>query len=495
MDGQKHINFKISLKNTYKKFKEAILLFYNYTNNENTNEPQLNFTLFKSKINKNFSCAAAKVLDTDGATTFSICRYFAENFNGIINIPNFDKFAKKTSIQSTEVNYNKVEWYTYWDNLTFTTWLDTISNNVIQFDEFDNEIIYFIEVPNLDLVYTNNELKRLDIDLEFYNYNYSYSTKDNNKICKESPIEPFLNELFTKIDINNFILDSMKRIKEDNLDYFIILGCKQQSELKLDQAGFFHFPALLQGHYRRNNEKWLYIVAGSLEFPDEKLLAKTKCVIIPGSHLKAYEDLEFLTKAKEWIIYFHNNFPKVKYLGLCFGAQFLFHSLEGGKCEQSKTDRFNNFSKLKFLDFTALHIVAKTETLEIADNFWDIPFVKLSEVKPVKRLKIHQFHGDEITKFGKEFKLYASSESCKNEILVSLDNRYFCIQGHAEYQRDFVVNRICGLIAKSKTKSYSSFLPEEILKTQNDIRDEILTLLDVENNFEFRSLCFSFLKN
>ena len=45
MDGQKHINFKISLKNTYKKFKEAILLFYNYTNNENTNEPQLNFTL------------------------------------------------------------------------------------------------------------------------------------------------------------------------------------------------------------------------------------------------------------------------------------------------------------------------------------------------------------------------------------------------------------------------------------------------------------------
>ena len=47
-------------------------------------------------------------------------------------------------------------------------------------------------------------------------------------------------------------------MKNDNCDYYIILACKKQGD---DQVGFFNFPALFQGIYRKNTEKWVYLVA------------------------------------------------------------------------------------------------------------------------------------------------------------------------------------------------------------------------------------------
>ena len=76
-------------------------------------------------------------------------------------------------------------------------------------------------------------------------------------------------------------------MKNDNCDYYIILACKKQGD---DQVGFFHFPALFQGIYRKNTEKWVYLVASTDELPNEELLNKAKCLIIPGSDLSVYNE-------------------------------------------------------------------------------------------------------------------------------------------------------------------------------------------------------------
>ena len=60
-------------------------------------------------------------------------------------------------------------------------------------------------------------------------------------------------------------------MKNNKCDYYIILACKKQGD---DQVGIFHFPALFQGIYRKNKEKWIYLIASSDELPNEELLRK-----------------------------------------------------------------------------------------------------------------------------------------------------------------------------------------------------------------------------
>jgi len=281
--------------------------------------------------------------------------------------------------------------------------------------------------------------------------------------------------LMSKFDFDNHIKSTLKSFKEGDFNNYIILSIKEDSPNKKDQAGFFHFPALFQGLYKENKEKWHLCCAGTMVYPSDEFLAKTKAIIIPGSALNIYNNVPFVEKTAEWLKTFHEKHPKIKLLGICFGEQLLCHAL-GGKVdilEARKNDK--------------TFFVRGPNTLSITDDFWKIPFIKNSGIKPQKEYNIMQAHGDEVVAHSDFIKNYASSDTCKNEVLVSDDLRYFLIQGHPEYVPEFNFNRGYRFFLQGKVLDHEGYE-----KTKRDLIDSMKLKPDA---IVWRSFCYSFLKS
>jgi len=133
------------------------------------------------------------------------------------------------------------------------------------------------------------------------------------------------------------------------------------------------------------------------------------------------------------------------------------------------------------------YFVRGPENITISNSFWDLPFIKESGVSPRKEYAVMEAHGDEVVDLPDYFLNYGSSLSCKNEVIVSNDCRYFLVQGHPEYQLEFNIQRAWKFIAGGGAKT-----EEEIEK----MRERFLSSVKFEaNGFVWRSFCYSFLKN
>lgn len=81
----------------------------------------------------------------DNTSTIAIARLMSE-FNGLFTQKNIQKLIKNRICQE-DLSGDKLEWYHLWGNETFSDWLEIISNNnVIQYDNFEDSIIYFVDL-------------------------------------------------------------------------------------------------------------------------------------------------------------------------------------------------------------------------------------------------------------------------------------------------------------------------------------------------------------
>jgi len=270
------------------------------------------------------------------------------------------------------------------------------------------------------------------------------------------------------------VKDTLKAFNEENVTYYVILSNKEPSMNKADQVGFFNFPCLFQGLYKRNKEIWILYSTGNLIFPSKEILAKTKALVVPGSHLNVNDNYAFLRQTEEWLRNFHIEYPDIKYLGICFGHQLLCNAL-GGSVDSMRNRKKNRMG-----------FVCNPEKIELKDKFWEFDFVKKSNVRKKKELYLYQSHGDEVVKVPKVFECLGSSKSCEVEMLVSDDNRYFCVQGHPEYDVDFTTARSCNY-AYNGIYSYDEM--EDIFEERAEEKRKC-----VNNQYEWRSICYSFLK-
>ena len=266
-------------------------------------------------------------------------------------------------------------------------------------------------------------------------------------------------------------------MKNDNCDYYIILACKKQGD---DQVGFFHFPALFQGIYRKNTEKWVYLVASTDELPNEELLNKAKCLIIPGSDLSVYNELDFLRKTEKFLyslindILYNNKYPQLKLLGICFGME-IFISALGGK--------ISNMGKGVFERFPA--------DIMIKDDFWNLNFVKRSCVEKTKSLRLNEVHGDYIDTYPEKYGFIhmGDSKNCKTELLVHPSEKIFMIQGHPEYYPPFNYNRFAPIFLKRMKKEDSDESVEKFIN--NELGCEQSKNVNIN---QWRSICYLFMK-
>ena len=433
-----------------------------------------NYLLYKNIKEDSFQHMHNDITNYDNGSIYSISRFLTKNFSNVLTDDFISKLQSKEEFEVKNENKNMKQ-YELWENDTFNFWLNKLSKNPIQYDLINEEIIYFIEIPNLSIESLNSLLEKNNFEYRFININ------ENNfsslKLSEET------NKLFSLLSLDKMkehINNTLKMKEEKSYTIFIILSLKTPGK---DQNGFFHFPALFHSLYRKNNEEWKYINVSTDGLPSEELLSKTKAILIPGSNLSVYNDFDFLRQTEKFLknliddILFNKKYPNLKLLGICFGMQIIVSAL-GGTIEKMAGERRG-----------------KPEDVEIIDDkFYDFNFYKNSGVEKMKILRINEAHGDEVVKYPDEkykIKLYGSSKSCKTEIMVDEQERILLIQGHPEYHPEFNSNRVAKLFLKFRFKIENP-TNEEIEKFINDyLNDEFAKNVNV---IEYRKLCSYFMK-
>ena len=444
------------------------LFFYIKDSNNN-----YNFILYKNNQEDVYTHMYNQIFNFDNGCIYSISRFLTKTFGNIFTDDFISKIQSNKEYEIKNENKN-LKQYEIWENEVFLFWLDKLSKNPIQYDSINEEIIYFIEIPNISLDYLNSLLEKNNNE-----YRFIYINENNFPLIKLSNES---NKLFNRLSIikmKEHIIDSI-RIKEEKLSpVFIVLSLKTPGK---DQVGFFHFPALFHSLYRKNNEEWMYINVSTDGLPSEELLSKTKAILIPGSNLNVYNDYDFLRDTEKFLkkliddILFNKKYPQLKLLGICFGMQIINTAL-GGTVKKMEERR------------------GKPEDIEIIDDkFYEFNFYKKSGIEKKKILRISEAHGDEIVEYPDEkyhIKLYGSSKSCKNEIMVDDQEKILLIQGHPEYHPEFNSNRAAKrfVVFRYKLEPCTENIEKFISDT---INDEFAK--DV-NYIEYRKLCYYFMKN
>lgn len=458
------------LNNYSRKGKVRVILF---VKNPQTNEIEL--LLYKNNSEPNpFQIIQTDFEESDNASTFSSARKLITSFGGLFTSKVLEKLEKGEALDKEDKQYPHDTFYSYqlWEIPLYNVYLDMISSNIPQYEEMPNEIVYFLQLSKYIKLETFNSL--------YTDKTFEYYTKSNQTSIE---IDETFKNILTHLPLDKmhtFIETSLQEITrkqtESELDY-IVLACKTKGQ---DQVGFFHFPALFQGLYRRNNELWSYKVTSSEEFPTEAELSKCKCLIIPGSNLSVYNEIDFLRKTEKYLkqliddILFNNKYPQLRLLGICFGMQIFLSALD------AKVIR-------------GVH-QPKPEDIEMSDKFWNYSFVKASGVQQTKYLRISQAHADFVKEYPPdkkyEFNLDGVSKSCPCEVMVDSQEKIFMIQGHPEYCPAFNTPRVAKMFIKF-------FLKEE--PTHEKILDFIEKNLSDEksqnvNFIEWRKLCYTFMK-
>jgi GMP synthase-like glutamine amidotransferase len=430
----------------YRVYKDTYLFLY-------TNEGDVfNILLTRDKIDEQYSPFRAQVYKYDNSPPYAISRLMCTKYKGLLSNANIEKLISNEEIMTFDLLSNS-ESTSYWDSPLFWEFLDKLSlNEYFQYDK-DNSKFYFLKIPLIDVEKLNKNLYNLGLDFEF-----TYS-----------PIEQNVTNLLAQIGIYEPLRRSLFTSKPEN--NFIVLSCKPPGKSLKDQAGIFHFPALFQSLYKRPNENWLFYTASIDGFPGPDELKNTKAIIIPGSQIHVYDDHEYLRKAEHFIKEVHSKYPEIKFLGICFGAQIIAE-VYGGKV-QSREDGF----------------YAGLERLKLKKSFFDLDFIKPTDLIEKKFIEILKFHGDEITKIPQGFIHLAESKSCKYELLISEDKNTLLIQGHPEYDCYFEYGRSIGKVFV-KEKIENSI---ENLKEYEKDHFKKMKYHDY-NMHEMRKLCYNFLK-
>lgn len=441
----------------------AHFFFYSYDINN-----QIKCLCFKQE--SKYTTLSTPIEEYDNyAFTFACARLITTTFERLFTDDTLTKINNQTQLTPDDIRLSpiKIKPYKLWNEAYYEYWLMKMSQSIIQCDSIDKEVVVFYEIPYLNLEVLNKNLSEL-------NYFTSFSYFDPS-ISSSKELTSEVIRLFSSINIDSQIKETKKRFEEDDVDYYIVLACKKAG---IDQTGYFHFPALFTGLYRRNYEKWLYLVTSADPFPDDNLLSKCKCLIMPGSELSVFDDYDFLRKSEHYIKQIIDNiekYPNLKILGICFGFQLILKAFDV------------KLGQIPMKDF-----IKDPVDLTISDSFWSLNFVKRSHVKPVKTLRIQESHQDYVKTLPDNHKFikYGSSSSCDMEIIVSKDEKIFLIQGHPEYIPVFMINR--GYDFMMELENIESTL-ENIDKFVTDYIEKPFN--QNVNWLELRQLCYTFMKN
>jgi GMP synthase-like glutamine amidotransferase len=445
MKGEQEYNF----------FKRVHCFFYTIENKKS-----IKLLLTKKLTQNHFSELTSEVTELDVSPILAISRAIPTEFKGLFCKTNLELLKQNINLGKENLRKPLPRYKLHEDEL-FLEWLYKFSDNVIQYDSLEGEMIYFYELDNLDFKILNNLKDETGCEFKYFSYEFKNDLFD-------SDISSKTRELMKLFDFAKHIFETKKMLKDETLinKYIILSSNDKRYE---DELQHIVRRALFQGLYKSNNEKWLYYCADD-ELPGEDILNKVKAILVPGSPLHLYDNPPGREKVRDFLKKVINDYTHIKLAGFCYGHQMITYALGGN---------------IEFMGTTITYI----EDIEIDDSFWELDFVKKSGVEKQSSIALSQCHSDEVTVMPKEMILYGSSKSCKNEIFLSKDKRLFTVQGHPEYSPEHLFFRSYKMVFSHLSDS------EEDLPEYEKIKQYWLTKLgNKELGVEFRRIFYSFIK-
>lgn len=139
-------------------------------------------------------------------------------------------------------------------------------------------------------------------------------------------------------------------------------------------------------------------VVGKREYPTSEQLKETDAVIISGSFVDdACADTPWISRLAGFVVYLHDVHPRIRLIGICFGHQVIARAF-GARVEENKLGWELGATKLK---------LSKEGSTIIG-----------TPGKHEEELHIMQIHSDHVTKVPDGFKLLASSERTRVQMLA-----------------------------------------------------------------------------
>ena len=458
--------------------KKVFLYFYSKTSDKNNYK----YLFIKNFLTKDkYGIISSDVSLKDNNSLFSIARTLTNSFYKLFFQDNLTKVlnGEIKDIPSLFLPNNKeISHYDLWSDPIMDYWLDKLSEQIIQYDDIENTKIFFIELSLIDT-------KKLNSILHKYYFKYSFEYFTIKTIHNQNLDRETIN-ILSKLNLE--LITSHIKLTEEFLktkkgDLFIILACKNSGK---EEKGFFHFPSLFKGIYRRNKEDWRYYLTSKDEFPDEETLNKAKCIVIPGSELSVHDNLNFLRKTEKYFanlikeIEENGKYPNLKILGICFGLEIILSGF-GAELNKSNWDANSRFGP---------------EIINLKDEFWELEYVKKSGVKKRKSLILSEAHSEQIIKYSPKnhnyFKTIGSSDVCECEVSIDKKGQVLLIQGHPEYSPGLYVASDIEMIME-----FSGYKEENINEeSMKKFEEEYMNKNDNKNaNFnEWRAICDSFMR-
>jgi len=183
------------------------------------------------------------------------------------------------------------------------------------------------------------------------------------------------------------------------------LVCDEPSKPVLDKHGGFNdlLHKLLEPLLKKEHPDLKLVVEGydvvyKREYPSRKQLESVDCVCISGSFVEdAYADTAWMARLGGFMVYLHDEHPRIRQIGICFGHQVIARAW-GAKVEPNKLGWEIGSTELKLThDGKSL--------LGTPGKHEDV-------------LRIQQVHSDHVTSVPEGFKLLASSEKVDIQSLV-----------------------------------------------------------------------------
>ena len=465
---------------TFKRYtptKKVFLYFYS-----KTSDNKYQYLFIHNFLSKNkYSIISSDCSLKDNSPLFTISRTLTNSFYKLLYKDNISKVLKGkiTDISSLSLpNNTPLSYLKLWEDPVMNYWLDKFSEQIIQYDDIDNTKIFFIELPIFDT-------KKLNSILQKNNYKYSFEYYTNETLPKDTLDEESLNilSLLNLNQIKNHIKSTEEFLKTNKGDLYIILACKKPGK---EEKGFFHFPSLFKGIYRRNKEDWRYSLVSKNEYPDEKTLKRTKCLIVPGSELSVHDNIDFLRKTEKYFanlikeIEENGKYPNLKILGICFGLEIIMSGL-GAKLNKSEWDDKARYGP---------------EIINLKEEFWKLEYVIKSGVVKRKSLIIAEAHSEQIIKYPPKennyFKNIGSSDACECEVSIDKKGQILMFQGHPEYSPGLSISSSVDMLME-----FSGYKEKDINEeSMKKFEEEYMNKEENKNsNFnEWRAICDSFMR-
>lgn len=449
-------------------YKSVHVLFYSQNKNG-----VFHYLLIKKATELHYHEPTDEITELDSTPVFTASRVMISELRGALSSNNIQKIIENKKLVEEDLVPSDMEFHKVLEHPVFFEGVKKILESPCAVDSIKGKLVLLLDIPYIGLERINKLLNKngKGVSLKWFS---------NQALKTSKEVAPWLKYMANFFDIPAHIEFSLSWEQENysQADTYIVLSCKPVNDQNSVDPLYLHFPALFQGFFKRSRERWLHFNAARGEFPSEEEMKTVRAVIIPGSSVSVYDRHEGITKLKEWIREFDRKYPKVKMLGICFGAQIITSAFGGEvqKMRQRKED--------------PSYYYLGTEKLQVDEDFFSLSFTKKSQVSYEQNLCIVEAHGDEITKLPKSFKNFGSSKLCKNELIVSEDSRYLAFQGHPEYDADYIAAR-CAITAIS-TNTEDDHELEAIIR----YKDEMLarSFSDQATNKSLRKICYSFLK-